>query len=64
VEFKHLLEQRERTAAFALNFFDQTQGILHNNSGTEERQLLWAVAIRTTAVCTSVIRRTTSILTI
>jgi HD-like signal output (HDOD) protein len=63
VEFKHLLKQREKTAAFALNFFDQTQGILHN-SETEERQLLWAVAIRTTAVCTSVIRRTTSILTI
>ena len=38
------LEQSERTAAFALNFFDQTQGILHN-WGTEERQLLWAAAI-------------------
>jgi exopolyphosphatase/guanosine-5'-triphosphate,3'-diphosphate pyrophosphatase len=44
VEFKHLLEQSERIAAFALNFFDQTQGILHN-WGTEERQLLWAAAI-------------------
>jgi exopolyphosphatase/guanosine-5'-triphosphate,3'-diphosphate pyrophosphatase len=38
------LEQSERTAAFALNFFDQTQGILHN-WGTDERQLLWAAAI-------------------
>ena len=38
------LEQSERTAAFALNFFDQTQGILHN-WGTEERELLWAAAI-------------------
>jgi exopolyphosphatase/guanosine-5'-triphosphate,3'-diphosphate pyrophosphatase len=38
------LEQSERTAAFALNFFNQTQGILHN-WGTEERELLWAVAI-------------------
>ncbi len=38
------LEQSERTAAFALNLFDQTQGILHN-WGTEERELLWAAAI-------------------
>jgi exopolyphosphatase/guanosine-5'-triphosphate,3'-diphosphate pyrophosphatase len=38
------LEQSEKTAAFALNFFDQTQAILHN-WGTEERQLLWAAAI-------------------
>jgi exopolyphosphatase/guanosine-5'-triphosphate,3'-diphosphate pyrophosphatase len=38
------LEPSERTAAFALNFFDQTQGILHN-WGTEERELLWAAAI-------------------
>jgi len=38
------LEQSERTAEFALNLFDQTQGILHN-WGTEERQLLWAAAI-------------------
>ncbi|MEG3845835.1 Ppx/GppA phosphatase family protein [Microcoleus sp. herbarium19] len=38
------LEQSERTAAFALNFFDQTRGILHN-WGTEERELLWAAAI-------------------
>ena len=44
MEFKHLLEQSERTAAFALNFSDQTQGILHN-WGTEERQLLWAATI-------------------
>jgi len=41
---QRLLEQSERTAAFALNFFDQTQGILHN-WGTDERQLLWAAAI-------------------
>ncbi|MCW6053500.1 Ppx/GppA family phosphatase [Lyngbya sp. CCAP 1446/10] len=38
------LEQSERTAEFALNLFDQTQGILHN-WGTEERELLWAAAI-------------------
>ena len=38
------LEQSERTAAFALNLFDQTQGILHY-WGTEERELLWAAAI-------------------
>ncbi len=38
------LEQSERTAAFALNLFDQTQGILHN-WGSEERELLWAAAI-------------------
>ncbi|MEG5019217.1 MULTISPECIES: Ppx/GppA phosphatase family protein [unclassified Microcoleus] len=38
------LEQSERTAAFALNFFDQTQGILHY-WGSEERELLWAAAI-------------------
>lgn len=38
------LEQSERTAAFALNLFDQTQGILHH-WGTEERELLWAAAI-------------------
>ncbi|MEG3901914.1 Ppx/GppA phosphatase family protein [Microcoleus sp. B4-C5] len=38
------LEQSERTAAFTLNLFDQTQGILHN-WGTEERELLWAAAI-------------------
>jgi exopolyphosphatase/guanosine-5'-triphosphate,3'-diphosphate pyrophosphatase len=38
------LEQSERTVAFALNFFDQTQGILHNWE-TEERQLLWTAAI-------------------
>ena len=38
------LEQSERTAAFALNFFDLTQGILHY-WGTEERELLWAAAI-------------------
>jgi len=44
VEFKHLLEQSERTAAFALNFSDPTQEILHN-LGTEERQLLWAARI-------------------
>lgn len=38
------LEYSERTAEFALNLFDQTQGILHN-WGTEERELLWAAAI-------------------
>ncbi|MEG4495859.1 Ppx/GppA phosphatase family protein [Microcoleus sp. F10-C6] len=38
------LEQSERTAAFALSLFDQTQGILHN-WGSEERDLLWAAAI-------------------
>ncbi|MEG4086219.1 Ppx/GppA phosphatase family protein [Microcoleus sp. POL10_C6] len=38
------LEQSERTAAFTLNLFDQTQGILHN-WGSEERELLWAAAI-------------------
>ncbi len=38
------LEHSERIAAFALNLFDQTQGILHY-WGTEERELLWAAAI-------------------
>lgn len=38
------LEYSERIAAFTLNLFDQTQGILHN-WGTEERELLWAAAI-------------------
>lgn len=37
-------EYSERVAAYALNLFDQTQGILHN-WGTEERELLWAAAI-------------------
>ncbi|OCR00993.1 exopolyphosphatase [Oscillatoriales cyanobacterium USR001] len=37
-------EYSERVAAFALNLFDRTQGILHN-WGTEERELLWAAAI-------------------
>lgn len=38
------LECGERVAAFALNLFDQTQGILHNWS-SEEREFLWAAAI-------------------
>lgn len=38
------LEHSERIAAFALNLFDRTQGILHN-WGTEERELLWAASI-------------------
>jgi len=37
-------EYSERVAAYALNLFDQTQGILHN-WGVEERELLWAAAI-------------------
>ena len=37
-------EYSERVATYALNLFDQTQGILHN-WGTEERELLWAAAI-------------------
>jgi exopolyphosphatase / guanosine-5'-triphosphate,3'-diphosphate pyrophosphatase len=38
------LEHSQRIAAFALDLFDQTQGILHY-WGTEERELLWAAAI-------------------
>jgi exopolyphosphatase / guanosine-5'-triphosphate,3'-diphosphate pyrophosphatase len=38
------LEHSQRIAAFALNLFDQTQGILHY-WGSEERELLWAAAI-------------------
>jgi exopolyphosphatase/guanosine-5'-triphosphate,3'-diphosphate pyrophosphatase len=38
------LTHSERVADFALSLFDQTQGILHEWSGTE-RQLLWAAAI-------------------
>ncbi|MBV9389873.1 MAG: Ppx/GppA family phosphatase [Chroococcidiopsidaceae cyanobacterium CP_BM_ER_R8_30] len=38
------LESSERVVAFALDIFDQTQGLLHN-WGTEARELLWAAAI-------------------
>ena len=38
------LEHTERVAAFALSFFDQTQGVLHT-WGPEQRELLWAAAI-------------------
>lgn len=38
------LEYSEQVAAFALNLFDQLQGILHN-WGPEERELLWSAAI-------------------
>lgn len=38
------LESAERVAAFALDLFDQTQGVLHNWN-SEERELLWAAGI-------------------
>lgn len=38
------LEHSDRIATFAINLFDQTQGILHT-WGVEERQLLWAAAL-------------------
>ncbi|QSJ18288.1 Ppx/GppA family phosphatase [Nostoc sp. UHCC 0702] len=38
------LEHSDRVAAFALNLFDQTQGLLHH-WGVNERQLLWVAAI-------------------
>jgi exopolyphosphatase / guanosine-5'-triphosphate,3'-diphosphate pyrophosphatase len=38
------LKHSERVAAFALELFDQTQGMLHE-WGVEERELLWAAAI-------------------
>jgi exopolyphosphatase/guanosine-5'-triphosphate,3'-diphosphate pyrophosphatase len=38
------LEHSDRVAVFALNLFDQTQGLLHR-WGSEERELLWAAAI-------------------
>jgi len=38
------LEHSERVAAFAVDLFDQTVGILHD-WGPEERELLWAAAI-------------------
>lgn len=38
------LEHSDRIATFAIDLFDQTQGILHN-WGVEERQLLWAAAL-------------------
>jgi exopolyphosphatase/guanosine-5'-triphosphate,3'-diphosphate pyrophosphatase len=43
-KYKVNSEYSERVAAYALNLFDQTQGILHNWE-TEERELLWAAAI-------------------
>ena len=38
------LEHSERVAAFAVDLFDQTAGVLHG-WGPEERELLWAAAI-------------------
>lgn len=38
------LEYSEQVATFALNLFDQLQGILHN-WGAEERELLWSGSI-------------------
>lgn len=38
------LEYSAQVAKFALDLFDQTQGLLHN-WGLEERELLWAAAI-------------------
>lgn len=38
------MEHSDRIATFAINLFDQTQGILHY-WGVEERQLLWAAAL-------------------
>ena len=38
------LEYSERVSKFALDLFDQTQGLLHN-WGSEEKELLWASAI-------------------
>lgn len=38
------LEYSERVATFAMNLFNQTQGLLHNWS-LEEQELLWAAAI-------------------
>lgn len=38
------IEHSERAAAFALNIFDQTKGILHHWNA-DQRQLLWAAAI-------------------
>ena len=38
------LDSSERIAAFALNLFDQTQGILHH-LGIQARELLWAAGI-------------------
>ncbi|MBV8883774.1 MAG: Ppx/GppA family phosphatase [Chroococcidiopsidaceae cyanobacterium CP_BM_RX_35] len=43
-KYQSNLESGERIAAFALDLFDQTQGILHN-WGPEARELLWAAAI-------------------
>jgi exopolyphosphatase/guanosine-5'-triphosphate,3'-diphosphate pyrophosphatase len=38
------VEHSQRAAAFALNIFDQTKGILHHWSA-DQQQLLWAAAI-------------------
>lgn len=38
------LPHSERVAEFALNLFDQTQGIIHD-WGDEEKELLWAAAV-------------------
>ena len=58
------LEQSERTAAFALNFFDQTLRNSPQLGDGKNASCCGRLRFCTTAVCTSVIRRTTSILTI